>query len=105
MSDDPFTTYERMETCRRVEVTLDNLDALAKHFGGMAVYHVTETGPWPTRKPRLAIPSDGGLADESGYKYAEVGSWIDDRGSRWNPEPLTQGWHPEGTYRTTEEPR
>ena len=83
---DLFTEYERLEKCRRTEVTVDNLHLLAQHFDGHAVYG---------DRPRLVIPGDGeGRRDRT----AEIGSWIDDRGSRWNPEPLTQGWSPAGTY-------
>lgn len=79
MSDDGlFTTYERLNTCRRTEVTVDNLHLLAQHFGATAVY---------TTNPRLIIPpvNEGGAE-----RVAEVGSWIDERGSRWSPEPLAR---------------
>jgi hypothetical protein len=82
---DLFTTFERLETCHRVEVTEDNLAAIAKEFGWSVNY--------ATEPPRLRKP-DGGTV--------EIGSWIDYRGSRWNPEPLTQGWLPAGTYVATE---
>lgn len=92
MSDDGlFTTYERLNTCRRTEVTVDNLHLLAQHFGATAVY---------TTNPRLIIPpvNEGGAE-----RVAEVGSWIDERGSRWSPEPLSQGWSPAGTFVRAEE--
>jgi hypothetical protein len=101
---DLFEHFERLDTCARVEVTIDNLDALARHFGGMAIYCVTKGGPWPTSKPRLAIPSKGGLADDAGFTYVEVGAWVSDAGQRWNPELLTQGWQVAGTWTRTDAP-
>jgi hypothetical protein len=89
MSEDLFTTYERLDTRRCVEVTEDNIHILAKHFGWAVDYSGDGPVMW----------HDG----ETGTRWkVEVGAWVDHRGSRWNPEPLTQGWHPEGTYRTTE---
>jgi hypothetical protein len=81
---DLFQTFERVEKCFRVEVTEANLAAIARHFGWDVTYR--------TDPPRL-LKSEGGLVGS-----AEVGSWIDHTGARWNPEPLTQGWHPEGTF-------
>ena len=92
-TDDLFTTYERLETCHRVEVTLENLHLLAQHFGGTAIYSVEDSKHWQRSKPRMAITSSSGSE-----AVIEVGAWVDKRGSRWNPEPLTQGWSPEGTY-------
>jgi hypothetical protein len=95
MSEDLFTAYERLETCRRVEVTVENLHVLAQHFGGTAIYAVEEgAAHWQLSKPRIVIPRAGGSEGT-----VEVGAWVDDRGNRWNPEPLTQGWNPEGTYK------
>jgi len=91
VSDDLFTEFERLETCRRAEVTLENLHLLAQHFGGTAVYASDPDGDWIERKPHLLIP---GL----GSGRVEVGAWVDVRGSRWNPEPLSQGWSPAGTF-------
>lgn len=92
MSDDLFTTYERLETCRRTEVTLENLHLLAQHFGGKAVYgEDPSSANISKRGPHLDLPGK-----EWGI---EVGAWIDERGSRWNAEPLSQGWCPEGTYK------
>jgi hypothetical protein len=89
-----FTDYERLETCHRVEVTVENLHLLAQHFGGVAIYAADEQAPhWQSKKPRLSIPRARG--EDS---VIEVGAWVDERGIRWNPEPLTQGWHPAGTY-------
>lgn len=78
---DLFTTFERVELCHRVEVTLENIHLLAKHFECTVDYSY--------QKPRLIGAS---ITD------ADVGSWIDCRGSRWNPEPLSQGWSPAGTF-------
>lgn len=90
MSDnDLFTTYEQLKICHRVEVTIDNLHILAQHFGGTAVYTEDPNGDWQTKKPHLIIPGKGTI---------EIGAWTDKGGSRWNAEPLSQGWHPEGTY-------
>lgn len=89
----PFATFERLETCHRVEVTLDNLHVLAQHFGGEAIYRTNPDGNWQTKKPRLVI-SKGGITSST----IEVGAWVDEQGNRWNPEPLTQDWRPEGTY-------
>lgn len=85
ISDNPapelFTTFERVENCHRVEVTEDNLHLIAKHFGWRVAYDFSP--------PQLVT---------GGERKAEVGSWIDHRGSRWNPEPLSQGWSPAGTF-------
>ena len=78
---DLFITFERLETCHRVEVTEDNLHIIAKFFGWSVNYANGKAVLW---KP-------GGHA-------VEIGAWIDHRGSRWNPEPLTQGWEPAGTF-------
>ncbi|MCC2033083.1 hypothetical protein [Microbacterium allomyrinae] len=78
-----FTTYERLEVCHRVEVTDENMHVLARHFGWRVDYGF-EAGP------RLVKPT--------GHDMLRVGDWIDHRGSRWNPEPLTQGWSTSGTY-------
>lgn len=91
---DLFTTYERLQRCRRVEVTLENLHLIAQHFGGEAIYTVDPDGDWQTKKPRVFIPERAGGTPGT----VEVGSWVDESGSRWNPEPLTQGWSPAGTY-------
>lgn len=80
---DLFTTFEHLETTHRVEVRADNLHLIAQHFGWRVAYDFQE--------PRLIKANDPGIT-------IQVGSWIDQRGARWNPEPLTQGWHPEGTY-------
>ena len=93
---DLFVPFERLETCRRVEVTLDNLHILAQYFGGTAIYSTTPSASWAERKPRVEGTRHNGTAFR-----AEVGSWIDESGSRWNPEPLTQGWVPAGTYTRT----
>lgn len=84
MSEGPFTTFERLETCHRVEVTEDNIHILAKHFGWVVDYG--------RDMPRLQRPAD------TPGSTIEVGAWVDIRGNRWNPAPLTQGWRPEGTY-------
>jgi hypothetical protein len=76
-----FTTFERLATCHRVEVTEDNIHQLARFFGCSVDY----SGDVPV----LREPSNHPV---------KVGDWLDWRGSRWNPEPLTQGWAPEGTY-------
>lgn len=89
---EPFTTYERLETCERVEVTMENLPILAQYFGGEAIYRLVE-GHWQNGKPRLCVP---------GASVIEVGAWVDPDGRRWNPEPLTQGWNFEGTYTRTD---
>lgn len=83
-----FTTYERLETCHRVEVTVDNAHLLAQWFGCKVDY----SGDAPVLRDPVNHP-------------VKVGDWIDHRGSRWNAEPLTQGWSPEGTFvvATTEE--
>lgn len=95
MSDHPlFTTYEKLNTCRRTEVTLENLHLLAQHFKGSAVYAEDPDGNWQTKKPHVFIPERAGGTPG----IVEVGSWVDDRGSRWSPEPLTQGYSPAGTY-------
>jgi len=95
-----FTTYEKLETCQRTEVTVDNLHLLAQHFGGTAIYTVDPAGNWQERHQRLVIPRPNGKES-----VIEVGAWVDEGGSRWNPEPLTQGWSQEGTYvRTDEQP-
>ena len=96
MSNELFTEYERLETCRRTEVTVENLHLLAQHFGGTAVYTVEETKHYLLSKPRIALPP---LREGGDERVVEVGAWIDDRGNRWNPEPLTQGWNPAGTYK------
>jgi len=84
--DDLFTTYEKLQTCRRVEVTEDNIHTLAKHFGRSVNYANNVPVMWND--------------SETGFRWkVEVGAWVDERGNRWNPEPLTQGWSPEGTYR------
>lgn len=83
---DLFTTFERLETCHRVEVTEDNLAAIAKELG----WSVDYGGVNPVlRKP--------------GGDVVEVGAWVDQRGSRRSPEPLEQGWSPAGTYTTETE--
>lgn len=83
MTDDLFQTFERIETCRRVEVREDNIHLLAQHFECAVDY----SGAKPV------------MPKTDKYNHAvEIGSWVDERRSRWNPEPLTQGWHPEGTY-------
>lgn len=76
-----FTTFEQLEIIHRVEVTEENIHLLARYFGCTVDYSV---------KPFFMVPTN---------HRVEVGSWVDDRGSRWNPEPLTQGYHPAGTYR------
>lgn len=96
MTDEIFMAYERLETCQRVEVTLDNLHLLAQHFGGSAVYTADPEGDWVSKKPHLIIPRKA-----SGLGRIEVGAWVDQKGSRWNPEPLTQGWEPSGTFQRT----
>lgn len=82
---DLFTTFERLELCHRVEVTDDNLHIIAKHFGWRVAYDFDP--------PRLVT---------GGELKAEVGAWIDQRGSRWKPEPLTQGWSEAGTFQKAE---
>jgi len=83
MSGDLFERFERLETCGRVEVTVENLHILAQHFGGHAVYEMRLSGPWWERKPHLIIPDRPPI---------EIGAWVAEDGQRWNPEPLTQGW-------------
>lgn len=78
---DLFTTFERLETCHRVEITEENIHLLAQFFSCTVDY----SGDSPTlRNPR--------------NHPAEIGSWLDHRGNRWNPEPLTQGWSPAGSF-------
>lgn len=79
-----FTTFERLEVCHRTEITEENMHILARHFGWRVDYGF-EDGP------RLVRLSDA-------HDILSVGDWIDNRGSRWNPQPLTQGWSPQGTY-------
>jgi hypothetical protein len=96
MSDDLFTDFERLETCRRAEVTEDNLHLLARHLGGTAVYGADPNDvQHARRKPHILLSSR--FADDES-RVIEVGSWVDERGNRWNPEPLTQGWSPAGTF-------
>lgn len=78
-----FTTFERLDHCHRVEVTDENIHLLAQFFGCSVDY-----------SPDVAV-----LREPSNHPV-KVGDWVDVRGSRWNPEPLTQGWHPTGTYAT-----
>jgi hypothetical protein len=78
---DLFTTFERLEKCHRVEVTEDNMPDIAKELGWSVDYGGV--------KPVLRKP---------GGHVVEIGAWVDQKGSRWNPEPLTQGWSPAGTY-------
>lgn len=101
MTDNLFTDFERLETCQRTEVTLANLHLLAQHFGATAVYAPNESGPHAARMgPHLVLPLRGYEGEQP--RVVEVGAWIDARGSRWNPEPLTQGWSPAGTYTVSE---
>jgi hypothetical protein len=80
---DLFQTFERLELAHRVEVREDTLHAIAKHFGWRVAYDYD---------PPALIKSDGS-------RSVQIGAWIDHRGSRWNPEPLTQGWSVPGTYK------
>lgn len=86
MNPDPdlFATFERLDTCHRAEVTEDNIHRLAKLFGCSVDY----SGAGPV----LRNPSNHPVC---------VGDWVDAKGSRWNPAPLTQGWAPAGTFRAT----
>lgn len=85
MADDLFTTYEKIQTCRRTEVTLENIHLLAQHFGGTVTY-----GP----DPYLTTPQGSTVA---------IGAWVDEKGSRWNaPGPLGQGWHKAGSFEWVE---
>jgi hypothetical protein len=81
-----FQTFERLELCHRVEVTEDNLHIIAKLFG-WSVNYSFEGGPR--------------LMKNGASETLQPGDWIDHRGSRWNPEPLTQGWSPAGTFHDT----
>jgi hypothetical protein len=78
-----FTTFERLEKCHRVEVTEANIHLIAKHFGWSVGYQDDEPKIWK-----------GG----TGGDIIKIGAWVDHRGSRWNPEPLTQGWSSVGTF-------
>lgn len=97
-TDGLFTSYERLQTVHRVEVTLENLHILAQHFGGEAIYTIDPEGDWQTKKPRLFIPERAGGTPGT----IEVGAWVDPRGQRWNPEPINQGYFPAGTYTKVE---
>lgn len=92
LTDNPaphlFTTFERVENCHRVEVTEENLHVIAKHFGWRVAYDFS--------------PAE--LIGPAGERKAEVGSWIDYNGSRWNPDPLSQGWSPAGTFTSAPAP-
>lgn len=81
LADALFTTFERLETCRRVEVTEENIHLLARFYECSVDYSGDV--------PKLRNPTNHPV---------EVGSWIDVKGSRWNPEPLSQGWSPAGTF-------
>lgn len=83
---DLFTTFERLETCHRVEVTEDNVHLLAQWFGCSVDY----SGEVPVLRNPTNHP-------------VQVGRWIDVNGSGWNPDPLSQDWSPEGTYVATGE--
>lgn len=88
MSDDGlFTTYERLNTCRRTEVTVDNLHLLAQHFGATAVY---------TTNPRLIIPpvNEGGAE-----RVAEVGVLDRRAGQPVEPRTTQPGMVPGGHIR------
>lgn len=81
-SEDLFANFEKLQTCRQTEVTMENLHLLAQYFGGKAVY------------------SEGGafLVTPRGSEV-QIGDWVDDKGSRWNaPGPVGHGWHPAGTF-------
>lgn len=82
---DLFQTFEQLEVVHRTELTPENYIALAEMFGWSVEFR-------PGGDPRI----------ETGTGYhLEFGCWIDHRGSRWTPEPLTQGYEPAGTYQRT----
>ena len=81
MSDDLFTTYEKLQTCRQVEVTMENIHLIAQFLEGTVTY-----GPDPYITTRRG-------------STIELGAWADEKGNRWNaPGPLSNGWFVEGTF-------
>jgi hypothetical protein len=93
-----FREMERVVRETRVQVTLENLGAIAAHFGWLVDYS-REDGHRvnPDRLPRLRKPEEKGA-------YARVGDWLREDGRKVYDHEVGTDWVRAGTWRKAEGP-